>query len=108
MTLTLHGHSGLVEEKNHRGIISTSKQAISIKHAAKVGHDTFYFSPKSSVAIFLSCGHTSFSDILCMQFGQAVPAFGARFRLRNERRNFIIVLARHLDMTSNQTLFTFH
>ena len=42
-------------------ILSTSKQGISIKLAATVGNDKFYFSPKSSVAFILKYGHASIS-----------------------------------------------
>ena len=63
MVLTLmQGHSGLAEEKNHRWIISKTKQPISIKVAATVSHDKLYFSGlKSSVALVLNYGQTSIS-----------------------------------------------
>ena len=62
MTLTLmKGHSGLAEEQIQHQIIPTTKQAVSLKLAATVGHDKFYFSLKSSVAFVLNDGHTSTS-----------------------------------------------
>ena len=60
MTLDwMQGHSGLAEETIQRWIISTTKQAITIKRAAMGGHYKFHFSFKSSVPVVLNYGHTS-------------------------------------------------
>ena len=88
VTLTLmQGHNGLTEDQIQRWIILTTKQAISIKLAARprVGHDKFYYSPKSSVAFTLTDGHTSISWKTCAVWSG--PAFQARFQQRDKRRN---------------------
>ena len=90
MNLTLmQGHSGLADDKLQRWIISTTKQAISIKHAATVGHDIFYFSLKSSVAFVLNYGDTSISYNV-IRHTYAMPAFQPRFWCRDERCNWSV------------------
>ena len=58
-------------EEIQRSIISTGKQAISIKLAATVGQDKIYFSPKSSVA-FTTNKVTQAPPACHMQSGQCL------------------------------------
>ena len=111
MTLTLmQGHSGSAKENIQLWIISTTKQAIKIKLAAKVGHDKFYFSLNPSVPEV-----SNYSDTISVSCKTYVWNLGSQC-LHSERafgvqtKDVILLscLRGHLDMTSNETMFPFH